>query len=350
MTGQSIDTPYRVWGRYLYNPSADRSETRKVLTDEFGGAAQHVETSLASASRILPLWTTAHLPSASNNTFWPELYTNMPIVEGSSPQPYGDTPEPKRFGTVSPLDPALFSTIREHALDLLAGKASAKYSPLEVGAWMESLASSADQSLTRARGATKSANAPEFRRVEEDVLIQSGLGHFFGHKLRSGVFFEVFLETKDRGSLEAAILEYEKARAAWQTMSSRAAKVYRKDITFGSRPVEHGHWADRLDAIDKDLAAMKALLPSALSGSHTTQAAKAMGVAKAPPMRPNFKASHQAPATFRPGQPLPALSRHRTSVAWGRNGRSHHALQACEPGGAMGASSNISRWRKHVQG
>ena len=99
--------------------------------------------------------------------------------------------------------------------------------------------------LGRARGA-KSPGSPEFRRMEEDVLIQSGLGHFFGHKLRSGVFFEVFLETKDRGSLEAAILEYEKARAAWEAMSSRAAKVYRKDITFGSRPVEHGHWADRL--------------------------------------------------------------------------------------------------------
>ena len=295
---------YRVWGRYLYNPDADRTETRKLLSDEFGGAAQHVETSLASASRILPLWTTAHLPSASNNTFWPELYTNMPVVEGSSPQPYGDTPEPKRFGTVSPLDPALFSTIREHAADLLAGKASAKYSPLEVAAWMESLASAADASLNRARGATKSPNSPEFRRVEEDVLIQSGLGHFFGHKLRSGVFFEVFLETKDRASLEAAILEYEKARAAWEVMSSRAAKVYRKDITFGSRPVEHGDWADRLPAIDQDLAAMKALLPTA-AGSQKTEIVKVVAMAKTPAVRPNLKATHQAPATFSPGQPLP---------------------------------------------
>ena len=157
---------YRVWGRYLYNPRADRTETRKLLTDEFGGAAQHIETSLASASRILPLWTTAHLPSASNNTFWPELYTNMPIVEGSSPQPYGDMPEPKRFGTVSPLDPALFSTIREHATDLLAGKASAKYSPLEVSAWMEELAATADSALGRHAGRRSRQVLPSFEGLK----------------------------------------------------------------------------------------------------------------------------------------------------------------------------------------
>ena len=115
----------------------------------------------------------------------------------------------------------------------------------------------------------------------------------------------MFLETKDRGSLEAAILEYERARAAWEAMSSRAAKVYRKDITFGSRPVEHGHWADRLPAIDKDLLAMKALLPTAVASAQTTQAAKAVSVAQTRVVRPNFKATHQAPATFRPGQVLP---------------------------------------------
>jgi hypothetical protein len=295
---------YRVWGRYLYNPKADEAETRTALTPDFGPAAPHVETAVAKASRILPLWTTAHLPSASNNSFWPELYSNMPIVAGSSREPYGDTPEPKRFGTVSSLDPELFLSIREHATDLLSGKVNAKYSPLEVAAWTETLASAADTSLRRARADAKSASSPEFRRMEEDVLIMSGLGHFFAHKLRSGVFFELFLETKDRGSLEAAILEYEKARASWELMSSRAAKIYRKDITFGSRPVERGHWADRLPDIDKDLTAMKALLSGAVSGSGSAQAAKALTIVKAPAVRPAFKVAHQPPPTFRRGEAM----------------------------------------------
>ncbi len=48
----------------------------------------------------------------------------MPIVLGSERSPYSDTPTPKCFGTVSPLDPQLFSTIVDHAGDLLAGRAN----------------------------------------------------------------------------------------------------------------------------------------------------------------------------------------------------------------------------------
>ena len=55
------------------------------LRSEFGPAAIAVETAVANASRILPLLTSAHLPSASNHAFWPEMYTNMPIVRGSEP-------------------------------------------------------------------------------------------------------------------------------------------------------------------------------------------------------------------------------------------------------------------------
>jgi hypothetical protein len=296
---------YRVWGRLLYNPSADHSEWRRYLTDEFGGAGEHIETSLAHASRIVPLLTTAHLPSASNNSFWPELYTNMPIVEGSGPEPYGDTPAPKRFGTVSPLDPALFSTIREHASDLLAGHANAKYSPLEVAAWMESMATTADTSLQSARSSAKSTTSPEFRRMEEDILIQSGLGHFFAHKLRAGVLYELYLEANDPATLQATIDEYEQARRAWVDFSERARNVYRSDITFGSRPVEHGHWADRVAAIEKDLAAMKALTQSQKQASRPSEAARALAAVKNAQSRPRIDISHQAPSSFRPGEPLP---------------------------------------------
>ena len=107
------------------------------------------------------------------------------------------------------------------------------------------------------------------------------------------------LETKDRAPLEAAISEYEEARAAWEAVSSRAAQVSRKDITFGSRPVEDGHWTDRLPAVDDDLAAIKALLSTASASSEPTQAAKAFAVAKGSAIRPNFRAtSLPAPASF----------------------------------------------------
>ena len=85
------------------------------MRKDFGAGTEATETSLAHASRILPLLTSAHLPSASNHDLWYELPTNMPVVEGSEPSPYGDTPIPKIFGTVSPLDPQMFSTVAEYA-------------------------------------------------------------------------------------------------------------------------------------------------------------------------------------------------------------------------------------------
>ncbi len=50
---------------------------------------------------------------------------------------------------------------------------------------------------------------------------------------------------------------------------------------------------------------MKALSHTAGSDSRTSEASKAVAAIKAPSARPKFKAVHQAPVNFRPGQTLP---------------------------------------------
>ncbi len=156
---------YRVWGLKLHNPEAH------VVVDP----------SLAAASRILPIITTAHLPSAANNNYWPELYTNQSLVEPSKSE-YGDTPAPKTFGNTSPLDPQLFSRINDFAGELLQGGRSGKYSPVEVAQWLEDLA-----------GAVKPVKS---RRVDIDVAIQAGLGRFFAAKFRAGVLSTRFMKRR----------------------------------------------------------------------------------------------------------------------------------------------------------
>src|SRR5207245_5071962 len=132
---------------------------------------ESAETALAHASRILPLVTTAHLPSAANNNFWPEVYTNMSIVDEKVPHPYGDTPNPKRFGTVSPLDPQLFSRIDDFADALLKGESDGKYSPSELAQWLDDLAASAARHLAAAEARVTDRDAPAFRRLAVDVTI-----------------------------------------------------------------------------------------------------------------------------------------------------------------------------------
>ncbi len=302
---QKFEYYYRLWGRRLYNPDADPETSRRYLRSQFGSGAPAVETALANASRVLPLVTSAHLPSASNHAFWPEIYDNMPIVPGSEPSPYSDTPAPKCFATVSPLDPQLFSTIVEHASDLLAGRLNAKYSPVEVAQWLEDFTATSSRALAAARLQSTSRKSPGFRRMEEDVLIQNGLGMFFAAKLRSGVLFEIYQQSGSRKAGQLALAAYIRARDAWAAMAERANRVYRSDITYGDVPMRRGHWSDRLPAIDTDIAAMRSALEHPDPAKPPVQNAElAIQAAAGRPLRRSCACSHTPPSAFHPGQPL----------------------------------------------
>jgi hypothetical protein len=302
---QKFEYAYRLWGRLLYAPETNPETWLRYLRNDFGPGAEAVETALANASRILPLLTSAHLPSASNHSFWPEIYTNMPIVLGDEPSPYSDTPEPRCFGTVSPLDPQLFSTIVEHAKDLIDERPRAKYSPVEVAQWLEEFATAADRAMATARKQVRSRTASAFRRIEEDVLIQTGLGYFFTAKLRSGMFFEIYRQTNDASAGTLALAEYRKARIAWATMAERAKLVYRSNIAYGSIPMRRGHWVDRLANINLDIAAMEAKLKSgANAGNTSAHDAAAIRAVTERPHRPTITCQHHPPSSFRPGDPL----------------------------------------------
>jgi hypothetical protein len=299
---------YRLWGRLLYNPEARLETWERHLRTEFGAGAEAAGAALSQASRILPLLTTAHLPSAANNGFWPEIYTNMPIVDEKRPHPYGDTPTPKRFGTVSPLDPELFARIEEFVAEILEERQSGKYSPLEVAQWLEDLASSAARHLAEAEMKVGDRRDPAFRRLAVDVAIQSGLGRFFAEKLRAGVLYALYSHSRDESALKEATRAYHVARAAWAELAAKAEGVYLQDITFGKVAHLRGHWSDRLAAIDQDIADMEQrghqteAAPSSNSPSERVERLIHMALAR--PQRPHPRCEHPAPAAFHPGQPV----------------------------------------------
>lgn len=304
---------YRVWGRRIYDPDCDPDEWRRLLRQDFGSGARSVETALHEAGRILPLVTTAHCPSAANNNYWPEMYTNMAIVDAKRPHPYGDTLSPKRFGTVSPLDPEFFFRIDDFAGQLLSGQPSAKYSPAWVAATLEAVATEAERALARAQSAVRDPRSPSFRRVAADVAIQSGLGHFFAWKLRAAVLFALYERAAYLPALKQALEAYRRAREAWARLAEAAGPVYRSDVTFGPARFQRGHWLDRLPAIDEDLADMQKLVnATARTKPAPTKAEQDLirraieATVKASPelqslVLPGF---HVPPKSFRRGQPL----------------------------------------------
>jgi hypothetical protein len=301
---QKFELYYRVWGRRLYDPDADPEAWRRSMRADFGGGAEAMETAVAQAGRILPLLTSAHLPSASNHSFWPEINTNMPIVMGSEPSPYSDTPEPKCFGTVSPLDPQTFSTVDEHAGNLLDGSADPRYSPIEVAQWLEDAAAAASDALDAARQAGPARPSPAALRMEADVLIQVGLGQFFAAKMRAGVLYAVFQETQEQHAGLEALNRYRMAREAW-VAATQAGAVYRQDITYGSTAMRRGHWTDRLAAIDLDILALAAQVDAAPEHAEATpDTRRAILQATGRPARSAIEWSHTPPAAFQPGAAL----------------------------------------------
>lgn len=260
---------YRTWGLAGYNPDTPA----EVMLRPIAGA-RPLATSLARASRILPIVTTAHLPSAACDAYWPEVYWNQPIVGEPRPNPYGDTPAPKTFTHVSPLDPEIFSGIAEHADGLLGGHSSGKYSPTVVATHLEALTAGIDSAaLTRLAGAGD-------RRLAIDIRIQAGLGAFFAAKLRAGVLYAIFERTGDRSALAAALGSYRAARSAWAQLAEAARGVYAADLSASDRLSERGQWADRLVAIDDDIARMeKASAPGVTAPRAAEAIAHARGTA-----------------------------------------------------------------------
>lgn len=301
---------YRVWGRLVYNPETDPAGWRRFLHYHFAGAAAAAEAALANASRILLLITTAYHPSASNNRYWPEIYTTMPIVSEDQPHPYGDTPSPKRFGTVSSLDPALFAGVEEFVAEVLTGRSSGKYAPLDVARWLDTFAQAAADHLAEAQAqrgtAAAAAPAAEWRRWAADIAIQVALGRFFANKLRAGVAYALSRRTDSQAALREAVASYRAAREA-MAQAADAGRVYRPDLTFGREPWLRGHWSDRLAAIDQDLAAMEAQLgvaPPATGAGQGERSAPSIPSLEAQRV-PAIPVQHTPRSGYRSGAPVP---------------------------------------------
>ncbi|HVW75601.1 MAG TPA: hypothetical protein VHC39_18325, partial [Rhizomicrobium sp.] len=291
---------YRLWGKLLYNPDATPDSWRRSLKRKFGTHADSAERALTAASRVLPLLTSAHLASASNHAYWPEMYTNQPIVSDQGFVPYSDTPKPRVFANVSPLDPQLFSTVSEHVDDLLAGRLNAKYSPAEVAAWLDDLLFQVDHALTD----IDPPHDPETRRLVEDAAIQSGLAHFFAAKLRASLYFVLWQKANSRDAGARAIEAYQQAREAWARFAERAKGIYVADVSYGAIPQRRGNWSDRLAAIDADLAAMKTAIAAQPGGE---RGAAFLAAIAQPPKRLTTGARHIPPERFAPGTDLPVV-------------------------------------------
>ncbi len=169
----------------------------------------------------------------------------MSLVDASAASPYSDTPSPKRFGTVSPLDPEMFCTIDEYGQEILSKKRSGKYSPVNVMQWLNQMTQEATKHLGEVEQKAGTNPSADLKRLIADVKIQIGLGQFFLLKIHSALLLALYQQGRSRKALQNCVEQYQAARDVWGKMALAAEPVYVQDITFGMDKHLRGHWSDR---------------------------------------------------------------------------------------------------------
>jgi hypothetical protein len=229
---------------------------------------------------------------------------HMSIVDASHPEPFTDTPDPKRFGAVSPLDPQLFASVDASAADLLAGRTGGRYDAAEVAAALEALATAAAEHLSKACATARDVNDPAFRRFFADTSVVIGLGQFFAARLRTSLLYALFEGAGDRRLLDQALGTYDVARRAWKAIVGASQDVYAKDVTYGIAWYQRGHWADRTAALDSDRAAMERASAPNRPDTSTDRLGEWVDAVLHPPSRAASGLQHTPPRSFERGQPL----------------------------------------------
>ena len=282
---------YRVWGRLMYNPR----DVEGAIRGTAAGLPNRRWRAPAAFCRLSPRRTCLPPPTTATGR------RSTPISQSWTRRrknPYTDTPAPKVFGNISPLDPQLFSPSTNSPMSCCKGTRSGKYSPVEVAQWLEDLAASA--TLKRVNG----DNSADFLRLFHDVAAQAMLGNFFGAKLRAGVLYRIHERTGDRTALEEALKTYRRAREAWSQFAESARHVYTPDIVGGELPWLRGHWLDRVPAIDGDIADMAGRLNAARAGEPSAPVRVAIAAALGKPRRPTGGSRHTPPVGFHSRQPV----------------------------------------------
>lgn len=268
---QKYDYQYRIWGRLLYNPEAPRQSWLRWLEHECGDAAEDCETGLSLASRVLPLITLTHGPSASNNHYWPEIYTSLGLIEGAGSRAYFHDmpPPPHRFGNAPTFDSSLFANAQEYVALLLEGKTSHRYTPLDVADWLEQMATTCEQAAGRARN-RQDYGRPEVQRIMADVEIMSGIARYFAERFRGACWAELFVATKATVLIEPMLNHARRGVQAWKRSADVSRDLYDDDITYGPQSWLRGSWHSRLPEMEAELLDLEAR--RALGGTESVPA------------------------------------------------------------------------------
>ena len=211
---------YLLFGRLGYDPDASSEVWQRELHQRFGSAAASVEELYRIGGQILPLLTVVLQHSASLWTFWPERFVGRSLEEDAQ---------------VEPSDPTQFYGIDEYVKDALDNRL-----------------------LTDLGG---DSTEPELRYTLLDFTLFAHLAEYHAYRQLAAVHLAFCRRAGEAHRLSAVRQHLLQARDHWAALSAAAEGAYCDDLVFGFREKGHvGHWKDDLVVVERDLAAIDALI------------------------------------------------------------------------------------------
>ena len=255
---------YTVFGRLGYNPDTDPSVWLDEFDSRFGEAGRTLEKTLAAASRIIPLVTTAHMPVHPSLRYWTEMNTGWALfAENNLNKPaHYDFQSDITYGTSEPSDHGLFYGIDEYADDITSGKLAGKYSPLQVADWLDELARETEAGLEYSENLIGEKRCSEYLAMRVDLSMLCDFARYHAEKMRSALALAFWRLKKDRSYLADAMVLLDSAIDYWSALAEAGSENYYHDLNFSSAGSEtrRGTWADLTVELERDRKTLAEIL------------------------------------------------------------------------------------------
>ena len=258
---------YIVFGRLGYNPETKDDVWQREFSSHFGvETGMALEKALASASEIIPLITTVHMPVHPSLRYWTEMSTGWALFyENNLDKPMNyDWQHNITYGTSEPSDHGLFYGIDEYAKDYTAGNMQGKYSPLQYVLWLEKMADDSEEHMKKAASSADYKETPELLAFAADIDMLAIMARYHAEKICAALALALWRETGKHGYLSDSYKKLTAAIVHWTNLAAKGKDCYYHDLNFSSAGSEtrRGTWADLTCELEADLQSLSDLMKS----------------------------------------------------------------------------------------
>lgn len=251
---------YTIYGRLGYNTETDPEVWKSEFAVHFGKGAEAAEKALESASRILPMITTVHMPVHPSLRYWPEMNTGWALFEENNMEESEayDYYTHLTYGSTEPSDHQLFYGIDEYVRDLENGVLKGKYTPIQYSAWLGQLADTAEKWLETFEDSCEAEEAEKLS-FQTDLKMLIHLGRYHAMKIMAALYVEAARYGEKEWYLQKALSSMQAAADYWHRLAEMGEKYYYEDLDFSSAGSlsRRGNWKILEKEILDDLQTLK---------------------------------------------------------------------------------------------